>query len=252
MLFKILKLFGIDVPAKIEAVKADLEQRIDEATGHVKEVAQQAAIIAVLSALAAVTAVFALGIGLLALYWWIAENYGPYAGLGTVGGFLLIVAVTLAIVVARKGKELTGERPVSSSDQSAMVGGVGSTDGAEFGPGIGAPVGETSAPASMASAVPPSAPVRDRTRPAAPAAASANELAEPIAFILSKFVKYPSVGDPAVDALLSNLRVAAQGATSEAIGRAADVVKGGDRAQLALVLGSAALIGWLLGNQSQR
>jgi hypothetical protein len=30
MLFKILKLFGLDVPAKVDAAKAAIEQRIDE------------------------------------------------------------------------------------------------------------------------------------------------------------------------------------------------------------------------------
>jgi len=77
MLFKILKLFGLDVPARIEAVKASLEQRIDQARDHVKSVAQQAAMIAALSATAAVAAVFAIAIGLLALYWWVAEALWP-------------------------------------------------------------------------------------------------------------------------------------------------------------------------------
>ena len=40
MLFNILKLFGLDIPAKIEAVKASLELRVEQATDHVKQVAQ--------------------------------------------------------------------------------------------------------------------------------------------------------------------------------------------------------------------
>jgi len=38
MLFKILKLFGLDVPAKIDAVKASLELRLNQTTHHVKQV----------------------------------------------------------------------------------------------------------------------------------------------------------------------------------------------------------------------
>jgi hypothetical protein len=39
MLFKILKVFGLDVPAKIEAAKSSLELRVERATDRIKEVA---------------------------------------------------------------------------------------------------------------------------------------------------------------------------------------------------------------------
>jgi hypothetical protein len=55
MLFKILKVFGLDVPAKIEAAKSSLELRVERATDRIKEVAEEAVVIAVLSALAIVT-----------------------------------------------------------------------------------------------------------------------------------------------------------------------------------------------------
>ena len=62
MLFKILKLFGLDIPAKIEAAKAELERRVEQATDHVKQVAQEAAVIAAFSAVASVTAAMAVGV----------------------------------------------------------------------------------------------------------------------------------------------------------------------------------------------
>jgi hypothetical protein len=62
MLFNILKLFGLDIAAKIEAVKASFELRVEQATDHVKQVAQQAAIIGVLPAFATITATMAAGI----------------------------------------------------------------------------------------------------------------------------------------------------------------------------------------------
>jgi hypothetical protein len=37
MLFKILKLFGLDVPAKITAARSELEQRIEEVTDYAKQ-----------------------------------------------------------------------------------------------------------------------------------------------------------------------------------------------------------------------
>jgi len=102
MLFKILKLFGLDVPAKIEAVKASLERRIEQAMDHVNQVAQEAAVIAALSAVAIVTAFMAVGVGLVALYFWTADAYGMYAGLGVVGAILVVVTVALAVAAANK------------------------------------------------------------------------------------------------------------------------------------------------------
>ena len=61
MLFNILKLFGLDIPAKIEAAKASFELRAEQVADHVKRVAGEAAVIAALSAIAAVTAAMAVG-----------------------------------------------------------------------------------------------------------------------------------------------------------------------------------------------
>jgi hypothetical protein len=38
LLFKILKLLGLDVPAKIAAAKSEIEQRVEEVTGYAKQV----------------------------------------------------------------------------------------------------------------------------------------------------------------------------------------------------------------------
>jgi hypothetical protein len=66
MLFNILKLFGLDVPAKIEAAKASLELRLQHAADHVRQEARHAGVIAVLSAFAAVAGAMAFGVGLVA------------------------------------------------------------------------------------------------------------------------------------------------------------------------------------------
>jgi len=81
MLFKLLKMLGLDVPAQIDAVKAAVEQRVEQTLGRVQYVAQETAIISVLFLLGAITGVAAIGIGLGMLYHWIADYYGVYAGL---------------------------------------------------------------------------------------------------------------------------------------------------------------------------
>jgi uncharacterized protein (DUF2252 family) len=52
MLFKILKLFGLDVAAKVAEAKSVIEQRIEEVADYAKRVTQTAAVIAALSAVA--------------------------------------------------------------------------------------------------------------------------------------------------------------------------------------------------------
>jgi hypothetical protein len=68
MLFRILRLFGLDVPAKIEAAKASLELRVERASERAKEVAQASAVIVVLAAFASVALGMASVVGLIALY----------------------------------------------------------------------------------------------------------------------------------------------------------------------------------------
>lgn len=45
-MFKILKLFGLDVPAKVDAAKALIEQRAEEVAAYAKQAMQTAAVIA--------------------------------------------------------------------------------------------------------------------------------------------------------------------------------------------------------------
>jgi hypothetical protein len=244
ILFKTLKLFGLDIPAKIEAVKASLELRVEQTTDHVKRVAQEAAVIAAFSAVATVTAAMAVGVGLIALYRWTADAHGVYAGLGVVGVFLVVVTAIFATAATIKGKSLGANR-IKFPRHAAGTAGVTSDPDAIM-----------SASAGDAPATEPHSSTHSRgpatgATSAAPAA-SASDLVEPLAFFLSKFAKYPSIGDPVVDELIGNLRATAQGAADEALARAANVVRHGDRKDLAVVLTGAVFVGWLLTHHSQQ
>jgi hypothetical protein len=232
ILFKILKLFGLDVPAKIEAAKASVE----EATDRVKHVAMEVAVIAALSAIAAIMAAMAVGVGLFALYRWTADAYGAYAALGVVGAILVVAAVIFATAATIKSKSLAPN-------------------------GIKLPrYGVTSDPdvirsASAVDAEPHSATYSWASPTAATAGAptaSASDLVEPLAFFLSKVVKYPSIGNPVVDELIGNLRATAHGTADEAIGRAANVIRHGSRTNLVIVLTGVAFVGWLLTRHSRQ
>ena len=75
ILLRILKLFGVDIPAHVAQLQARFEQRVEVAKDEVRQAAQTAAIVAALSALAVLAAVSAAGVGLFALYRWVVLNY---------------------------------------------------------------------------------------------------------------------------------------------------------------------------------
>jgi hypothetical protein len=248
MLFKILKLFGLDIPAKIEAVKASLGRRVEEATDHVKQVAQEAAVIAALSAVAIVTAVTAVGVGLIALYFWTANAYGMYAGLGVVGAILVVVTVALAAAAALKARSLssngiTPERTTAgtaamASDPDVENAAVAKAAATELQTNVAAPVSDATASAAAA-------------RPAAPIA-SVGDLVEPLALLVPKVLKFPTVGNPATDELIGKLAATARGTADDAVNRAANVIRHGNRANLVVVLTGAVFVGWLLAHQARR
>jgi hypothetical protein len=236
MLFKILKLFGFDIPAQLEALRASFELRVEQATQNVRQVAEKAAIIAVFAALAAISAATAFALGLIATYVWTAAAYGVYGALGVLGAILLTLAIIFAIAASIQSKSLTANRATASRFPTDMV--IPELDVASSASAAGAPHVYESVPAA---AVVPTARI-----------ASASDLVEPLTFMLSKFVSYPRTGHPIIDELIGNLRASARGTADEGLDRAADVIRHGDRTNLIVVLTGAAVAGWLLSHHSWR
>jgi hypothetical protein len=226
MLFKVLKLLGLDVPAKIAAAKSEIEQRVEEVVDYAKQATQMAAAIAGLSAAAGVLVAMAVGVGLYALNRVVAESYGVNAGLGVVAAVLVATTLILLLIARTKGEALSNRRifkpsrPLPTSAASAPT----------------APVAPVQVPMSAALAAAPDE--------------SAGDLVEPLAFLLAKYVKFPALGHPVLDELIGKLRTSAHGTADEAVERAANLVRQGDRTQLLIMLGGAAIVGWLLARQN--
>jgi hypothetical protein len=216
MLFKILKLFGLDVSAKMAETKSEIEQRIEEVADYAKQTTQTAATVAALSAAAGVLVAMAVAVGLFALYRAVAESYGVNAGLSVVAAALVAATLILLVIARTKGKALSKLRVFTSSSV--------------------APAAPTQVPPPAACAV-----AQDE---------SARDLIEPLAFMLAKYVKFPTLGHPVLDELVGNLRTSARGTADEAVERAANLVRHGDRTHLLIILGGAAFVGWLLTRQS--
>jgi hypothetical protein len=179
MLFKILKLFGLDVSAKMAAAQSEIEQRVEEVADYAKQATQTAAIIAVLSAAAGVFAAMAMTVGLFALYRAVAEIYRVNAGLSVVAA-VLVAATLISLLIARaKGNALSKLRIFAPSPPLAM-----SADSA-----LATPAAPIQARPPVAYAVP---------------GGSADDLIEPLAYMLAKYVKFPALGHPVLDELVGN------------------------------------------------
>jgi hypothetical protein len=226
MLFKILKLFGLDVPAKIAAARTEFEHRVEEAADYAKRATVTAALAAAFSAVAAVLFIAAAGIGLFALYWVVAEHYGAYAGLGTVAALLLAGAFVLLLAAYTRAQALSEIRLVKESSSLPL-----------------SPASENLAPQAAPTLPPPAA-------GAFSANESAADLFEPLAFAFARYVNFPVLGNPVLDQLVGNLKASARGSADDAVQRAANLVRHGNRTQVLTVIGGAAALGWLLARQN--
>jgi hypothetical protein len=228
MLFKILKLFGLDVPAKIAAARAELEQRVEDASDYAKQATLAAALVAALSAVAAFLFIVAAGVGLFALYRAIADHYGVYAGLGSVAGLLVVAGSVLLLAANTRAQALSNLRLIGRSSSAAS-----------------SPAPERVTPRAAPILAPP---------PAADFSAASNESAsdlfEPLAFAFAKYVKFPAFENPVLDQFVGGLKTSAQGTADDAMRRAANLIRHGNRTQLLAMVGGAATLGWLLARQN--
>jgi ABC-type multidrug transport system fused ATPase/permease subunit len=230
MLYKILKLFGLDVRAEVAAVKNQIDQRVEDIADRAKHVAISSALIIALSTFAGLFLTMAIGVGLIALYRTEAETYGVDLALGIVAAVLVVVTLILIIAAWPLGRSLSN-KPSSELADSAS---------------------ELQDDVTTPTVVPAALPVRVIV-PAATESAPVDltgDFMEPLAFLLAKYVKFPVLGHPVLDEVVGKLQVTSRGTAEEAVERAANLVRYGDRGQLFLMLGGAAVAGWLLARQS--
>jgi hypothetical protein len=224
MLFKILKLFGLDVPAKIAAARTEFEHRVEDAAEYAKQASLTAALVAAFSAVAAFLSIVAVGVGLFALYRVIAEYYGDYAGLGAVAALLIAAASVLLLAARTRAQSLSELRFVRRS--SALP-----------------PAPEEVVARASPTVAPPET-------EAFSANESAADVFEPLAFAFAKYVRFPALGNPVLDQFVGGLTASAQGTGDDAVRRAANLIRHGDRTQLVAIIGGAAALGWLLARQN--
>jgi Putative Actinobacterial Holin-X, holin superfamily III len=231
MLFKTLKLFGIDLPARIAEVRVDVEQRFDLAKDSVEQAVQTASVLALLFFLAGLAALSTFGVGLVALYSWISSNYGQFYGFAVVGAVLLLIAVvTLASAISKatSWSDESRNRVAAKKAELAQARAERITAATE---------------AFLGPALPPPQMPSETTRP--------SDLIEPLGWALSRTIKLPTMGNQAMDELFARLQSSARGVLDETVEGLTRVVRYGDRPQLFAALGGAMFVGWFLGRHNQ-
>jgi hypothetical protein len=235
MLFKLLKLFGLDLAGEIAAAKASLEQHAESAADRIKRFAEGTAVIAALGIFASITATMALSVGLIALYRVVAGTYGDYAGLGAVAAVLIAMTATLAAVIFAQAQKLSSAATAPRATGAAVSGTAVSSE-----------ISRSSASSSEEQPVAMPATSTDDLFLPSRAPAAPRDLIDPLALVLSDIIEVPKFGNPVVDDLVGKIRTTAHGSVDEAVYGAATTIRYGRPADLILVLVGTAALAWLV------
>jgi len=235
MLRSILHITGLE--QKLEAFRDRIEGEAQSLMQQGKAVAVQVAIASALAVGAAILGLMALVAGLIALFFWLEPQVGSIAAMGLIAGGLLLMGVILAVSAAMIGRKETPRvpavvaNPVATADIAAAR--------------------MTEAKLDLASHEPLG---RDYIglgdfQPARPVT---TEEVESLFAVAGQFTRLPHTGVESVDNMLRALAPKAEEATREAVARAANLVRHGDRSTVLAILGTALAIGWAMTKVDHR
>jgi len=232
MLHSILQITGLE--QKLEALRDRIEGQAQSLMQHSKAIAIQMAIASALGAAAAILGLMALVAGLIALFFWLEPQMGSIAAMGLIAAGLLVIGVILAVSAAMIGRKETPRvpavvpNPVATADIAAARMAEAKVDlGSEAKVNRGAHdylgMGDF--------------------QPARPVTA---EEVESLFAVAGQFTRLPHTGIEQVDNMLQAIAPKAEEATREAVARAANLVRHGDRSTVLAILGTAMAIGWAM------
>jgi hypothetical protein len=107
----------------MNAVRADIDRQVGWAKGEVRRQSRHTALIGSLAVTAALAALGAIIVALIALYFWLSVELGPFTALGIIGGGLLILALILfALAVVSKRPRLALRPRLQIAQPAALIG----------------------------------------------------------------------------------------------------------------------------------
>ena len=240
LLLNLLKAFGLDIPARVAELKARIEQRVEDAADQAVHVVQDIAVTVALVCCAAITALAAIAVGLVALVRWVADLYGPFAGLAAVGGLLLLVTVILAVVAVRRPRSARRVKSPAEVLQSAAKRSATYADAARR---LHAAQAEPAQAGGLTSAA--------ASTPQGGAGSSMGDFGKLIGFLLPLLISAaPASGGGLMGTLSAAWRSGAHRTAGETLEGAAKMVREGDRTNLLAAVGAAVLFGWLVSGRT--
>jgi len=223
MLQSILHITGID--QKLQALKDRIEDQAQGLIRQSKAVAVQMATAAVLALVTVMFAVLALVAALITLFFWLEPQFGSIAAMAIVAAGLMALSGILAISTMMFAR---GSPSVESDDAGRA--------------GVDHKASESRALVrTSADDVTGTLPV-EVTAPQVKIV-SPQEV-DSVLSLVQQFVRMPKTGISPLDEALNNLAPKAEEATREAVARAANLVRYGDRSTMLAILGTALAIGW--------
>ena len=237
LLFNLLKMFGLDIPARFAELKARIEHRVEDAADQALRVVRDIVVTVALICCAAITGLAAIAVGLVALARWVADLYGPFAGLAAVGGLLLAVTVILVVLAVTRPRSAPRVKSPAEVLKSAAKRSAAYADAARRLPAAQAEMklagAQASAPTSQGSSGP-----------------SIGEFGKLIGFLLPLLLRAPASEGGMLSFLSTAWRAGAHKAVGETLEGAAKMVREGDRTNLFAVIGAAGLFGWLVSGRT--
>ena len=234
MLHSILQITGIE--QKLEAFRSRIEGQAQSLMQHGKAVAIQMAIATGLAIVAAILGLMALVAGLITLFFWLEPQVGSIAAMGIIAAGLLVIGIVLAISAAMIGRKETPRVPAVVANPAATAD-IAAARMAE----AKMDLNKNDSPGRDylgLGEIPPSRPV------------TAEEV-ESLFAVAGQFTRLPNTGIEQVDNVLRSLAPKAEEATREAVARAANLVRYGDRSTVLTILGAALAIGWAMTKVDQ-
>jgi hypothetical protein len=108
------------------AVRADLDRQVEWARIEAGRQARHTVLILVLASVAAFAGLGAAVLGLIALYTWLAMDYGQFIALGMIGGGLLLLALILfALAFGLHRPRLASPPPLQIAQPAVLLGTLG-------------------------------------------------------------------------------------------------------------------------------
>ena len=229
MLHSILQITGIE--QKLEALRSRIEGQAQGLMEHGKAVAIQMAIASALAVGAAILGLMALVAALITLFFWLEPQVGSIAAMGIIAAGLLVIGIVLAVSATMIGRKETPRVPAVVANPAATAD-IAAARMAE-------------AKVDLAGQAPLN---RDYIglgdfQSARPVTA---EEVESLFAVAGQFTRLPHTGIEQVDNMLRGLAPKAEEATREAVARAANLVRYGDRSTVLAILGTALAIGWAM------